>query len=116
MHPPYPSYAAIEIAATATMRAAKLESIQLREFALATTSEVWDKTLGVLFCYETDIDLIRYSSDGTDEKIKNLFRLELERTMNILPFSKMPEEIHFIFDSHENILKNYKGSCYLRLK
>ena len=88
----------------------------VRAFEFVTTSEEWDKNLGVLVAYETDEELELRNADGTSERLKTEFTEELENAMKVLPFDQMPETIAFEFDSHENVVRNYRGSYFLRLR
>lgn len=116
MHAPFPSLAAIEIAIVGTMREAQALGIELQTIQLATTSEIWDEKLVVLFVYETDQHLRARDIDETHKWLKNQFEEELQKSQKTLPFERMPDQIFYEFDSHENIKKNFNGSYYLRLK
>lgn len=116
MHPPYPSFAAIELAGSKLKEKLKLEGIDLREFIYITTSEEWDKQLGLLVVYETKAELIRRTKDGTNELIKDRFLKELSVVFSIFPYKELPQAISCEYESYENIKENYQGSYYLRLR
>ncbi len=62
--------------------------------------------------FKTDEDLRKNLSNRTAEIIKNEIILALKIDGY---FSKFGSEIRFVFDSDENVKKNYKGNYYLRL-
>ncbi len=116
MHAPYPSHAALEIAATNVVAKARAGGVALRQIAFVTTSATWDKNLDVLFAYETDAELELRNADETSTALKQQFEEELESSKKVLPFRLMPENIGYSFDSHENVVRNYQGSYFLRLR
>lgn len=116
MHPPFPSFAAIEIAAASTVREARTLGIALRTIQFAPTSEAGDGNLTALLVYETVEQATLGAVDGTNESLRKRFEEQLRVSQKILPFQQMPDRIIYEFDSHDNITKNYKGSYYLRLK
>jgi hypothetical protein len=116
MHTPFPSQAALDVATFQVVALARVKGIGVHKIELVTTSEAWDKNLGVLFAYETDAELVLRNSDGTSEWLKSEFAEALDKCKLILPFSKMPEHIDYSFDSQEHIVRNFKGSYFLRLR
>lgn len=69
--------------------------------------------LEVFVFYETDADVTCGETDGVSNTIK-------EKTLSDLRGLKYPQaettDIRFIFDSHENVIKNFKGSYFFRLR
>lgn len=116
MHSPFPSRAAIDIAASNLALTARQRGVAINRLELVTTSEPWSASLGVLVSYDTDAELELRNADGTSESLKSEFRDELERSRSVLPFERMPESISFDFESHENVIRNYRGSYFLRLR
>ena len=116
MHAPFPSRAAIDIAASNLALKARQRGVAINRLEFVTTSEPWDTSLGVLISYDTDAELERRNADGTSDALKNEFKDELERSGSVLRFERMPENISFDFESHENVIRNYHGSYFLRLR
>jgi hypothetical protein len=115
MHTPYPPFAAIEHAMEEVIEEIRAREIRLKTVEFVTTSEEWDDSLGVLIFYENDSDIVTYNGDGTTEAIKTKFLDELVATKTRFLFSELPK-INFAFDSHENVVKNFEGSYFLRLR
>ncbi|GAC1327689.1 MAG: hypothetical protein NVSMB28_24460 [Collimonas sp.] len=115
MHSPYPPFAAIEQAMGEVIIKVRARGIRLRNAEFVTTSEEWDDSLGVLIFYENDSDIVAYEKDGTTDMIKLKFLEELAASKLQFSFSELPE-MDFVFDSHENVVKNYDGSYFLRLR
>lgn len=116
MHAPYPSFAAIELTGTKLKEVSNNKGIKIRRLEFVSASGILDKNLAVWIFYETNAELTLRTSDGTNEKLKTDFLDELKKTKNILPFDAMPEAVVFKFDSHDNVILNYKGSYFLRLR
>ena len=74
--------------------------------------EAWNKKNEVYVFVDTDLDLKKFESDGTLRRIEVRF-LDLLVSANY-PFEKWP--LLFIFDSHENVVKNYEGNYFYRLR
>lgn len=111
MNQPFASFAALEMAAAdvvATTRAmgVRLQKAELLEFA---------QQVAVLFFYEGEADVAAYENDGTTRQIEDAFLAALNAAKLVLPFSAMPR-INFEFDSHENVVRNFEGSYFLRLR
>lgn len=81
-------------------------SVPLR---LLTTS-FYEDTAEIWVFYNTDADLKECSRNGVSDDIVRYFQEELNRVGR----TKRTEYIQF--DSYENVVKNYQGSYYLRLR
>jgi hypothetical protein len=72
-----------------------------------------DKELSVWLFFETVELKKKYESDTTIDKVK-------EKYLTILQESKYPadylEHVSFVVDTHENVLKNFEGSYFYRLR
>jgi hypothetical protein len=72
-----------------------------------------DYTLVVVFFYKFDKMITDYAENGKSEEVKNKF-ISLLREFQY-PFQLIPL-ISFIFDSDENVQKNYQGSYFYRMR
>ncbi len=63
--------------------------------------------------YETDYDKAQNESDKVSEIIKQKFLKEL---ITLRYMELFDDNITFIFDFHENVINNYQGSYFLRLR
>lgn len=69
--------------------------------------------LEVYIFYENDSDIVLNEKSGITENVKRVF---LE-TISNLDYTKIfDNNIIFIFDSNENVIKNYQGNYFLRLR
>jgi hypothetical protein len=114
MKRPYPPYPAIEQALTEVIVEARSKGKPIHTETV-TTSEEWDDTLGIWLFYESDAEAQAHRKDGTNEWIEKKFVEELDARKLSFGFSKLPT-ISFMFDSAENVKKNYQGSYYLRMR
>ena len=71
------------------------------------------QTLEVYVFYKTDADVDDGKSNGVSESVTQKMLSELAESGYPVQASS---DVRFTFDSHENILKNYKGSYFLRLR
>ena len=115
MHTPYPPFAAIEQAMSAVIVEMRAREIRLKNVEFVTTSREGDNSLVVLIFYESDSDVAIYDGDGTTEAIRLKFQDELAASKSQFSFSQLPN-MSFVFDSHENVVKNFEGNYFLRLK
>lgn len=115
MLPPFPPYVAIERALTEVILAARAKGVAFRETHLITTSAEWDRDLTVLFFYPLDADVEAYQADGTSVWAQEKFISELHAAKRNFDFSELPN-MTFEFDSHENVVNNYQGNYFLRLR
>ena len=63
--------------------------------------------------YERDSDLHECRESGDTRKVKTILAEELNRGGR---GSEAGVQVYFEFDSHENVVKNYEGSYFLRLR
>lgn len=115
MKQPYPPFPAIERALSDVLDDMEVRGVRVRHTEVVTTSEEWDESLGIWFFFENDDELAKYRLDGTTGTIEALFNDHLEAAKKPYSFSKLPAVV-FEFDSHENVLRNYQGSYFLRLR
>jgi hypothetical protein len=87
-------------------------SISIERIEYVASFESWSKTNGVYVFFPNDSDLERHRAAGTIQQIETTYRQALADSH--YPFERWP--IVFYFDSHENVLKNYEGSYFYRLK
>ncbi|ABN54157.1 MAG TPA: hypothetical protein DEF39_10870 [Hungateiclostridium thermocellum] len=72
-----------------------------------------DFSLEVYVFYESDIDITQYQQNGVSDKIKQVF-LEALNDLNYMKIFN--NNITFTFDSNENVINNYQGSYFFRLR
>jgi hypothetical protein len=69
--------------------------------------------LEIFIFYKTDADVAAGNTDGFSETIRQKMLGDLAD----LEYPRLAEtEVRFIFDSHENVVKNYEGSYFYRLR
>ncbi|TBW45607.1 hypothetical protein EZI54_23480 [Marinobacter halodurans] len=90
---------------------AQLKSKGLHEFMVLYSRKT--DTFGAYVFYEMDNQISEAAESGLSGEIKSLVIDELERVGR---GSKESIKINFEFDSHENVLKNYEGDYYNRLR
>lgn len=74
--------------------------------------EDWHRRSEIYIFFPTDEDLEQHRETGRLQVIEAHFR-------QLLAESQYPQEqslVHFYFDSHENVVKNYEGSYFYRLR
>lgn len=69
--------------------------------------------LEVYVFYEKNEDINKNQLSGKTEQVKREFLEELSKLDYKKHFS---EEVSFIFDSNENVVENYAGSYFFRLR
>ena len=74
---------------------------------------MFDSSLEVYVFYESDADITQYLKNGINDKVKQIF-LQALTDMNYM--KHFSDSITFIFDSNENVVKNYQGNYFLRLR
>lgn len=72
-----------------------------------------DFRLEVYIFYEKNDDINKNQLSGQTEQVKVAFLEELSKLDYKKHFSK---EVSFIFDSNENVVENYEGSYFFRLR
>jgi len=75
--------------------------------------EPWSHSAHVLVFYPTTAELRACAASGTSAKLEEAFRSALAQTE--FPFEEVPE-VGMEFDSHENVVDNYEGSYFYRLR
>jgi hypothetical protein len=70
-------------------------------------------SLEVYIFYKNDFDMTQNKNNGISDKAKQVFL----KALNDLNYMRcFNNNITFIFDSNENVINNYQGSCFLRLR
>ncbi|MCX7745413.1 MAG: hypothetical protein N2645_00780 [Clostridia bacterium] len=72
-----------------------------------------DFSLEVYVFYESDFDITQNKRNGISDTIKQVFLKALNDLNYMNIFSN---NITFTFDSNENVMNNYQGSYFLRLR
>jgi len=70
-------------------------------------------SLEVFIFYKNDIDVTQNQNNGTSERVKQFF---LKALQDINYMDCFNNNISFIFDSNENVINNYEGSYFFRLR
>ncbi|HNX29616.1 MAG TPA: hypothetical protein PKN87_09460 [Syntrophomonadaceae bacterium] len=74
---------------------------------------MFDFSLEVYIFYKSDADIKRNQNNGISEKAKQIFL----KALNDMEYMKnFNDNITFTFDSNENVINNYEGSYFLRLR
>ena len=76
------------------------------------TFEDWDTRTAIYIFFKTNSELQRLRTDGGLEKIEQWYRQQL--TDAHYPSEKWCPQ--FAFDSHENVVTNFQGSYFYRLR
>lgn len=74
---------------------------------------MFDFSLEVYVFYENDFDITQNQNNGISDKVKQFFLKALNDFNYMKYFS---DNITFIFDSNENVISNYQGNYFLRLR
>ena len=109
----HPGFRSLEKAKEKALAWAGQRRVPLHAIEYVATFEEWDDGVGVWIFYATDADLKRGSIDGTNAQIQERLLEEL-RTANY-PFSSFPR-VAFEFDSNENVVRNFEGNYFYRLR
>jgi len=72
-----------------------------------------DFSLTTWFFFKTDQDVVDNAQDGTSDRLSQRF-LEILQNMDY-PAPNI-KQVSFIFDSDENVQKNFEGSYFYRLR
>ncbi len=91
----------------------RAKGISIHHIEFVATFEKWDDGMGVWIFFPTDADLREYSESGVTNRIEAEFRGMLKQLK--YPFRKFPR-VGFVFDSDENVQKNFEGSYFYRLR
>lgn len=92
---------------------AKKSNISLHNIETVVPFATSDKDLDVWLFFDTDEIVNNYEKNGTTEKVKKEFLQTLE---NLKYPSYYLDQVTFQIDSHENVVKNYEGSYFYRLR
>jgi hypothetical protein len=103
----------IDDAREALLSFAEARGVSIRQIEYVASFEDWDNGMGVWIFFPRDSDLSTYRHKGITDNLQKAY-------LNILaqldyPFEKFPN-ITFIFDSDENVQRNFEGSYFYRLK
>ncbi len=89
----------------------KFNTEGLHEFMILYSRKT--DAFGVYVFYEKANQIIEANESGLSNEIERLVLEELERVGR---GSKDIIKVNFEFDSHENVVQNYEGDCYSRLR
>jgi hypothetical protein len=92
---------------------AKEKGISIFRIENVATFENWDNGIGVYIFYPNDEYKEKSDSQGFNSQIEKQY-LDLLKILGY-PFDKFPN-VTFYFDSHENVINNYEGSYFYRLR
>jgi hypothetical protein len=108
-----PEWAIIEQARRVLMACAAERSTSIHEIDYVATFEDWDDGIAVWVFFPLDQDLRLYEGNGVVDGL----RVEYLRILNDLgyPFDRFPR-VTFVFDSDENVQRNFEGSYFYRLR
>jgi hypothetical protein len=105
-------WVSLEKARQQFMEWARSNGIAMERVEHVATFEQWDKNTELYLFFSTDAELERIKSKNELSEIENQYRhflLDLK-----YPFERWP--IALYFDSHENVVKNYEGNYFYRLR
>jgi hypothetical protein len=91
---------------------ARSEGIPVERVEHVATFEDWDTSSAVVIFFKTDSDLQRLKAEGRLEAIESRYRQCLADAR--YPSERFPVLLEF--DSHENVVKNYQGSYFCRMR
>lgn len=103
----------IERAEKDIMNWAKSQDINMHNIEFVVPFVKDDFSLHAIFFYIDNKVLKRYSNNGISEKVKDKFIRKLKESDYPKEHIK---EARFEFDSYENVLKNYKGNYFYRMR
>ncbi len=103
----------IDIAKQRTLDWAKTKNIKLFRIEFVIPFVLTGKSLAVYLFFDTNKLLDEYYTDGTTQKVKGKYLESLTQINYPIDYLN---EITFIFDSDENVQKNYEGSYFYRLR
>lgn len=109
----HPGFASLDPARRAVLSWAASQHIPLHSIEFVATFEDWDDGIGVWVFYETNAQLEQGFGDGTSERVKARVVEELRSAS--YPFAEFPNLV-FEFDSHENVVLNFQGNYFYRLR
>jgi hypothetical protein len=106
-------YELIEQAEELTLQWAIGQGIPLYKIDCVVVFEEWSNGIGVYIFFENEEDRLMAQEKGILKEIEN-YHSGILREMGY-PFNKYPE-VNYIFDSDENVRKNYEGNYFFRLR
>lgn len=74
---------------------------------------MFDSSLEVYLFYENNKDISQNTTNGISDMVKQIF---LKTLKDLNYYKHFSDKIMFIFDSNENVIKNYQGNYFLRLR
>jgi hypothetical protein len=105
-------WASLKSAEKAFRTWAASQKILIERIAYVATFEDWDSCTGVYVFFPKDSDLQCYKTDGMIAQIEAQYRGTLSDAK--YPFERWP--VIFTFDSHQNVVENYEGNYFYRLR
>ncbi len=104
---------ALELARSRVEQEARHFGVDVHRVEFVATFEPWDKCTEAYVFYSTDDELHRSGDAGIDERIETAL-IQALRDADY-PFEAVPS-IKVYFDSHENVVRNFEGSYFYRLR
>jgi hypothetical protein len=105
-------WAAIKSAEKEFRNWAASNQIPLSRVEHVATFESWDKKTEIYIFFPADSDVQRFRSERKLSEIEHHYHQFLSNAD--YPFDRWP--VTFYFDSHENVVKNYDGNYFYRLR
>jgi len=109
----HPGWSIIDQAKERLLRFGPAAGIQIHSIHYVATFEEWDDGIGVWVFFPTDRELAEHTGSATTKTLEDEY-LKVLRELNY-PFHKFPR-VTFVFDSDENVQRNYEGSYFYRLR
>ena len=103
----------LEVANDLLMEFANDNSIQLKHIEFVTPFVEKDNGISIWLFFENNEDIDTYKSNGTIKELMQKFSQWCE--CNGLP-KEYVQELSFTIDSEENVMKNYCGNYFFRLR
>ena len=104
---------AIECARTRLLNWAEAKKIPINRVEIVASFQDWDDGIGVWVFYEHDADVTERNENGSSNEIESKLLGYLDDCE--YPYGKFPNVV-FVFDSHENVQKNFGGNYFYRLR
>ncbi len=96
-----------------TIEWAAKSNIALHKIEAVVPFVISDKDLVVWLFFATEKIVKEYEKNGTIEKVKEVYLRTLEGIKYPSDYLNL---VTFYIDSHENVVKNYEGSYFYRLR
>jgi hypothetical protein len=91
---------------------ARSRGVTVERIEHVATFEPWDKSTEIHIFFLADSDLQRFKAEGTLLQIEQKYR----ELLSDAQYRQDRWPVVFQFDTHENVVKNYKGNYGYRLR